>query len=267
MSLEFALGMERHVRGVFQGFAELMPALSRAFPDHAVVLRPHPSEDHDEWRRITAGLDNVQVLHDGNVVPWLMACDVLLHNGCTTAVEGTLLGTPAVAYRPVQADCYDYHLPNNLSLQTFTEDATLDAVADIVNARRAAIEAGERLRVLSRHVTFGSDTLAAERIVEVLAADGYLEQSPPPPSPLRRLRSWFGTQFRTGVKRFNRLRPHHRNSEQYLRHRFPPLMTEDVERRLQSLRERLNRFDGIRARPVGPDLFAIERADRRVAVS
>src|SRR5690606_13390011 len=87
MSLEFALGMERHVQAIFQAFADLMPKLSRAFPDHTVVLRPHPSEDHDVWRRITAGLANVKVLHDGNVVPWLMACDVLLHNGCTTAVE------------------------------------------------------------------------------------------------------------------------------------------------------------------------------------
>lgn len=267
MSLEFALGMERHVQAIFQAFADLMPKLSRAFPDHTVVLRPHPSEDHDVWRRITAGLANVKVLHDGNVVPWLMACDVLLHNGCTTAVEGALLGTPAVAYRPVQAACYDYHLPNNLSVQTFTEDATLDAIAEVVSGRSRGIADDERQRVLAPHIALQPDKLAAERIVDVLAADGYLEHSPPRPSPLRRLRSWVVTQVRTGVKRFNRLRPNHRNSLAYLRHRFPPLTTEDVESRLQSLRERLHRFDGIRARPVGPDLFAIERFDRRVPES
>lgn len=267
MSLEFALGMERHVTSIFQAFAKLMPRLARAFPDHTVVLRPHPSEDHEEWRRITAGLDNVRVLHDGNVVPWLMACDLLLHNGCTTAVEGAVLGTPAIAYRPVQADCYDYHLPNNLSVQTFTEEATLDAVAEVLSGCSNGIPADERRRILSRHIAMAPDTLAAERIVDVLTADGYLDSSPESPNVLRRLRSWIETQGRTGVKRVNRLRPNHRNSEAYLRHRFPPLTTEEVERRLQSLRERLGRFDGIRARPVGPDLFAIERADRRVPES
>jgi surface carbohydrate biosynthesis protein len=259
MSLEFAQGMERHHQALFDGFATLVPALSRAFPDHTIILRPHPSEDHDRWRQLTAGADNVHVLHEGNVVPWLMAAAVLVHNGCTTAVEGAMLGTPAVAFRPVQAECYDYHLPNSLSVQAFTVDAAVDAVADVLNGRSKGIPEHDRRRILARHVDVRPDVLAADRIVDVLTSAGYLTEPPPPPESATRARSWCATQFRTAVKRVNRLRRRHRNGFAYLRHRFPPLTTGDIEGRLEALARRLRRFDGIRARPLGRDLFAVER--------
>lgn len=259
MSLEFAQGMERHVQGLLDGFAELMPALSRAFPETRIILRPHPSEDHDRWRELTAGLENVRVLHEGNVVPWLMAAEVLVHNGCTTAVEGAVLGTPAVAFRPVQAECHDYHLPNSLSVQTFSVPDTVDAVADVLAGRSHGIPEDERRRILARHLVLDADALAADRIVEVLAANGYLAEPPPPPVPVERLRSWCAVHTRTAVKRINRLRPGHRNGHAYLRHRFPPLTAAEVDGRLRALEQRLGRFRGIVARPVGTDMFAIER--------
>jgi surface carbohydrate biosynthesis protein len=258
MSLEFAEGMARHQQAIFDGFAALMPTLASSFPQHTVILRPHPSEDHERWRRLTAAEDNVLVLHQGNVVPWLMAAEVLVHNGCTTAVEGALLGTPAVAFRPVQAECYDYHLPNSLSVQTESVDSTLDAIKDVLHGRCRGIDDTTRSRILARHVDLRPGRLAADRIIDVLEADGYLSQRPPEPDRAIQIRSWCATQYRTAKKHFNRLRPHHRNGTAYLRHRFPPLGTEEVEHRLDRLRRRLNRFYGLKARPLGRDLFAIE---------
>ena len=46
---------------LYRGFALALPVLARAFPDHHIVVRPHPSEDHEAWRRETHGLDAVTV--------------------------------------------------------------------------------------------------------------------------------------------------------------------------------------------------------------
>ena len=259
MSLEFALGMARHQQAIFDGFIDLMPRLARAFPQHTVVLRPHPSEDHERWRQLTAEFGNVRVLHEGNVVPWLMAADVLLHNGCTTAVEGALLGIPAVSYQPVVSDDHDYHLPNGLSIQVNEADAVLDAVAEVTSGRAAGVCEERRRRILGRHVESTPDALAADRIVDVLTDAGYLQRRPPPPSWGRYAQGWLGTHIRTLEKKINMRRQRHRNSTAYLRHRFPPIDAAVVNGRLRRLAAVLGRFEGIAAQPLGQDLFTIGR--------
>ncbi|MEO5883490.1 MAG: surface carbohydrate biosynthesis protein, partial [Caldimonas sp.] len=101
MSLSFAAGMAAHQQAIYDHFRDLMPQLAAWFPEHRIVLRPHPSENHEGWRHALAGCPRVEVVHEGNVVPWLMAARVLLHNGCTTAVEASVLDTPAVSFMPV----------------------------------------------------------------------------------------------------------------------------------------------------------------------
>ena len=96
---------------LYRGFALALPVLARAFPDHHIVVRPHPSEDHEAWRRETHGLDAVTVAFDGSAIPWIAGADALIHNSCTTGVEAYLLGKPVIAFRPATDDTYDSYLP------------------------------------------------------------------------------------------------------------------------------------------------------------
>ena len=53
---------------------------------------------------------------EGNVVPWLLACSMLIHNGCTTAVEGYILKRPVIAYVPLAGgDDFAIDPPNSVS--------------------------------------------------------------------------------------------------------------------------------------------------------
>ncbi|EPR35546.1 hypothetical protein dsat_1887 [Alkalidesulfovibrio alkalitolerans DSM 16529] len=125
----FLTGMLDHIKGCFEAFAEAVPALAALFPDRTIVLRPHPSENHDRWREIVEGVRNVTVVHEGNVVPWLMACSALVHNSCTTAVEMAALGRRAVAYRPRVSEDFEPALPALVSESAFTLDQLKTAVA------------------------------------------------------------------------------------------------------------------------------------------
>gem|GEM_PF-7091716 len=125
----FLTGMLDHIKGCFEAFAEAVPALAALFPDRTIVLRPHPSENHDRWREIVEGVRNVTVVHEGNVAPWLMACSALVHNSCTTAVEMAALGRRAVAYRPRVSEDFEPALPALVSESAFTLDQLKTAVA------------------------------------------------------------------------------------------------------------------------------------------
>ncbi len=259
MSLEFARGMAAHQRAIHDHFRALLAELSAWFPERTIVLRPHPSEDHGAWERATADFANVRVLHSGNVVPWLLACRVLLHNGCTTAVEATLLGIPAVSYQPVMAASYDYYLPNALSHCAQTPAEVRELLIDILAGRVGQVAATVRNQILARHLAATSGELAADRVVDVLESAGLTTRRPPWPGMPQFLKGWVGGHLRTATKQINMRRPGHRNSAAYHAHRFPEISVAQVENRVGRLRTLLGRFQGVHVKQLSRYLFAIDR--------
>lgn len=267
MSLPFALGMASHQQSIYDHFFELVPRLADWFPAHRIVLRPHPSENHEVWRKALADHPRVVVAHEGNVVPWLMAARVLLHNGCTTAVEASVLGTPAVSYMPVRSEVYDYHLPNGLSHVAATPDAVRALLDDVLSGRCGLPEAEVRQRLFDRHLAATDGALASDRVLDVLIASGYADRLPPRPAVATWAKAWLAACKRTMVKRFNSLRPHHRNSAAYHAHRFPGVSVDELNERIARLRALLGRFSGVRAEPLSQHVFRIHdpQAVTRVA--
>ena len=89
MTREYAEGLRDYKQALFEDFKQLIPSLEKAFPDYAIVVRPHPTENQEVYQKIASQCERVRVTNEGNVVPWLMATKVLVHNSCTTGVEAT----------------------------------------------------------------------------------------------------------------------------------------------------------------------------------
>lgn len=257
MSLPFATGMANHYQALYDAFRELMPRLAEWFPDHRIVLRPHPSENHDVWRQVMAGCPKVDVVHEGNVVPWLMASKVLLHNGCTTAVEAAVLETPAVSYMPVLSEVYDYHLPNGLSHQAHTPDDVRRQIGDILAGRLGTVAPEVRQRFFDRHLSSTQGPLACDRVLDVFLASGYAQRAPKATPAAVWLKAFLAGEWRTLKKRINRLRPNHRNSAAYHAHRFPDVSVEQINQRIARFGALLGRFGSVRAEAFSDYVFRI----------
>lgn len=244
---------------VFDGFRSLLPQLARAFPEHRLVVRPHPSENHEIWRTLASAHPNVAVRNEGSVVPWLLAARALVHNGCTTAVEAYVLGTPPIAWQPVLDPALDDPVPNGLSYR----------VGDLPSLRKTLGEAlagelrpgadPERESLLARHLSALDGPLASDRMVDVLVEAGYADARPRRPGPLRFAEGWLHARGRTLVKRVNMRRREHRNSEHYHRHRWPELTVADVQGRVDRLGRALGRFGDVRVRRWSEQIFALSR--------
>lgn len=257
MSLPFATGMAAHQQAIYDHFRELLPQLAGWFPKHRIVLRPHPSENHEVWRRVLAGCERVDVAHEGNVVPWLMAARVLLHNGCTTAVEASVLETPAVSYMPVTSEVYDYHLPNGLSHAAHTTDQVRELLAAILDGRLGMVAPDVRQGLFDRHLAATQGALACDRVLDVFLASGYADRTPERMGSLVWLRAWSAARYRTLKKRINSMRPHHRNNAAYHRHRFPGVTVTELNDRIARFGKLLGRFGGVRAEARSPHVFHI----------
>lgn len=110
----------------FEEFKVMLAQVVRAGAFERVVLRPHPSENHDFWREWAKPHD-VAVCYEGNANAWILAADAILHPGCTTGIESLLLDRPVATFVPDpgneflnQADEISMHVAGAQSFLEYT---------------------------------------------------------------------------------------------------------------------------------------------------
>jgi surface carbohydrate biosynthesis protein len=253
----FMAGRAAFRNAIFGHFKQLIPALSEGLPDCRIVLRPHPSENHRFWQDAARGLDNVEVVARGNVYPWVIASTALIHNGCTTAVEAAVLGTPAVAFQPTTDDTYDMHLPNSLSHHAFDLKDVQKTVRSIVDGELGVRDDPEVREILEQHVAALDGPLAADRMIDVLEAAGFKNRLPDRPSWFRQVEARVHLLGRTAVKQINRHRPGHRNNLEFHHHRFPGVTTGELREKIDRFSRQLGRFKDLRVEQISEHIFAI----------
>jgi hypothetical protein len=189
------------------------------------------------------------------VVPWLLACRALVHNGCTTGVEAFLLDTPTVAYQPVRSERFDADLPNALSQRASDPEQAVALLREMLSGERGPL-AKEQATWVGRHIAAMDGPLACERIMDRVQA---LRDGDPARRPAldERLGGWLEAQRRAASKRLNALVPGHKNSPRYQRHRFPGISSEAVHERIARLQTLLDRFHDVQVRPYGRHVFRI----------
>jgi hypothetical protein len=117
----------------------------------------------------------VRVTVEGNVVPWLMACRLLIHRGCTTGVEAYALGVPVISYRPTVDELFDfgfYELPTSLSYSCFGFDELRQTIAKILSGGLGPLDGDEQKGKIRGFLSAQEGALACERIVDVLEEMG-----------------------------------------------------------------------------------------------
>lgn len=257
MSGEFAAGLAQHKQMLFEEFLALVPRLAQAFPDLTFVIRPHPSENFEPYHEVAGSRDGVHVDAEGNIIPWLLAADAMIHNGCTTGVEAYALGRPALAFLPGLNSYYDFDfqgLPNRLSHQCCSFETLSDALRGVVNGALGAAGGAERDALIDYFLAARSGALACERILDVLIANGYRDAPPARRSlggaalgrTLTAMRAWR-----------KQLRNKRAGKQAYHDHRFPPLTSAAVEARVAALGATLNRFEGVVVQAHSQHVFSI----------
>jgi surface carbohydrate biosynthesis protein len=260
MSRQYAEGLRDHKEAIFTAFKEMIPELERVFSQCMIVVRPHPTESQNVYREIADRCERVIVTNEGNVVPWLMATKVVIHNGCTTGVEAFEMGVPSISYRAKVNDAYDngfYRLPNMVSHQCFDMRELCDALNRIFSGNLGPVAGEDHKAEIERYLAAREGPLACERIIEILKeiSTGGLN------SDGNRLGSkslgWSLANGRRAVKFLRKFFRGKAAPPQFHRHRYPGIS-------LQELRSRISRFKGImaidadiKAEQVGNQIFRI----------
>ena len=241
---------------IYHAFREMVPQLAQAFPDRTIVVRPHPSEDHDNWRQLAQGMPNVKVIYEGAAIPWILAGAVSIHNSCTTGLEAALLDRPVIAYQPLKSETYDSFLPNRVSVEAVTSNELIDRVRHALGGTLAApLAVDDAVRAdVKRYVASMDGPQATERVVQQLLALNANGTATRRRKPLAKIRDQ-SEQWARSVAR-SALAPW-RPTQAYSRQKFPGLKREELEELVENFRGLTGRFEKVRILPGAKHSFIV----------
>jgi surface carbohydrate biosynthesis protein len=239
---------------VMKTFQDVLPLVREEFPDHSIIIRPHPSEGLELWNRLAAQMGETYVVRKGGVVPWILAADVLIHWNCTTAIEARLLGVPAIAYRKIRSDLYEQPLPNACSFHAVDENSLLAMVRQAVAGQLKEGETAARAvnSTLDKHVASLQGKLAAELMVDELfvLAKTFSRKRNLSTRALQQLkRRWRQLLDRTDPGRMER--------DRYMAAKFPDTSSEEVQQTVDRLASCIGFDITVQVREAGRNCFSL----------
>ena len=98
-----------------------------------IIIRPHPAEDHMEWNKIAKNFDNIKVIYEGSIIPWIYAAKALLHRGCASSVQAYMAGIP-IGYPILKKDSIKRALPYDISECLYNFEDILDFCKKNINS-------------------------------------------------------------------------------------------------------------------------------------
>jgi hypothetical protein len=157
------------LKQVFANYLVEIGRLAAARPDRAILVRPHPFESEEVYRRALAQHSNVVVDGAGSVLDMIQNAAGVIHLNCGTAIEAVLLGKLPIQLEYLNTPATAGHalLPARVSRPTMSFDELLDVVDHIDEQTTKFDFAGVHAANIDPFF-YRNDGLAAERVADVL---------------------------------------------------------------------------------------------------
>jgi len=160
----------KYIKKLYHSFLEMITSLAELYPSTNIVIRPHPGENFESYRREFSSFDHIHVIHEGNIINWLMAAKVVIHNGCTTSIEAFLLGVPIITYKPISSAAFDVKLPNKLGVIAKNSNEITTLLEEIITKPKQGIykDSKQNEQYLMKYCEWSKSTYSYETILGLL---------------------------------------------------------------------------------------------------
>ncbi len=95
--------------------------------DITFIYRPHPSENIDVYDQYFAPYNNIKIVREGEVNPFILASIGVIHDGCTTGIESVKSDKPVLNYKKSNMD-YEIYLTSLAGKSTYDLQEAIDFV-------------------------------------------------------------------------------------------------------------------------------------------
>jgi hypothetical protein len=150
-------------------FVFMIRDLANSYPDYNILVRPHPVESIEGWEKLIGDVPGVIINRNGTISRWIRHAKVIIHNGCTSALEAAIGDENRIAYRPIPHEI-ERDIPNRVSINAFSMEELkkkVDGFLQGVPLHKQDPNGKEISELLNNRYAAISGTLAADRIVDV----------------------------------------------------------------------------------------------------
>lgn len=116
----------------YESMIDLIDFLKHKLNKYKIIVRPHPSEDINHWKALEDN-NKVFVEYKYSVSPWIYRCNAMIHNSCTTGIEGYLNGIKTISYLPYTYNEDVKHISNTLSEIVHNKEEIFIALNEGIN--------------------------------------------------------------------------------------------------------------------------------------
>lgn len=113
-------------------------------------------------------ISNIVVSKQFPVVPWIFNAGLVIHSGCSTAIESVLLEKTCISYEPDIGMEYAKSLPSEISLRATSESDVVSFVNDILASEHKNLMSDNQKDELRYYINFSETTTASEKIVDLI---------------------------------------------------------------------------------------------------
>ena len=155
-------------------FIDFLKVLNEDKNIPTIIIRPHPGEDHSDWKEKVKNFKSIHIVYEGDVSPWLLASEGLLHRGCTSAIEATI-SMKKSAFLANFSAMNLHSVTNNIS----TTIKDINSLKNWLKTKpKTNLENPEVNKLLKKHISF-SDGKASSKIAADLVSlsDGFVQPS------------------------------------------------------------------------------------------
>ena len=107
--------------------------LALFFKEYTFIFRSHPVEDNSIYYDSFNGVSNIKIIENSSVQNWFPKTSLLIHNGCTTAIESCFAGIQPICYSPIVETNYTQYLTFDCSDVVYNYDDLLIKVKNKLN--------------------------------------------------------------------------------------------------------------------------------------
>lgn len=145
-------------RRILAAFEELLGLLEAA--EMPTRLRPHPAEDREYYERLLHGWHHIRLDDSASLTESFRRARLVVHDGCTTAIEACAFGLPVLGLRPDGLEDPYPDFANRFSANVSGPAALLEMVKS-ENAAALTVDADARSFIANL-----SGPLATDRILD-----------------------------------------------------------------------------------------------------
>ncbi len=151
-------------RKSFLAFKDLINYLSQELKNYKFIVRPHPMERIETWKKLLQENKNVEISNHHDINYDLDRSKILIHNGCTTAFQSALKNIPILSYKPYKGQSDYGFMANQLGKIVFKKEDIKNEIIQLIEMKDFKIDDYIKKKILDLRI-YHSNELSSKNII------------------------------------------------------------------------------------------------------